>query len=183
MESLALLQRYMREPPSPSRLFENPYYEISGDRVLGDWFAGQLLDSALFRSIAACDRLVILLWIRAGEPSRRRRDGRSLHPAFTRHFLRYLRKYYEDQRAWPLLYETVEGSLFGLAKELRDGFTHSRRLASELHGEPVVAYSGQGPARGLEADEHRALVLAFYNEILGPSIEHVGTLLARQPTA
>ncbi len=64
-EVLAVLSRYMREPPSPAQLLSSPYVEVSGGRILSDWFAGQLLDSALVREVAASDRLATLLWTRA----------------------------------------------------------------------------------------------------------------------
>ena len=65
IEAEALLRRLMREIPAPDELFRNPYAELSGRRILGRWFAGQLLDSVLYRTVASCDRLAILLWTRA----------------------------------------------------------------------------------------------------------------------
>jgi hypothetical protein len=67
-EAKALLERYLREPPDPARLFSSPHESISGHRYLSDWLAGQLLDGALFRSVGVCDRVAIMLWARAGLP-------------------------------------------------------------------------------------------------------------------
>jgi hypothetical protein len=183
MESIALLQRYMREPPGPPDLFADPYEEISGDRVLGDWFAAQLLDSALFRALAACDRLAILLWVRAGRDIKTTKRGRERHPAFTPPYLDLLARNYGEQAEWPELRALADNELFTFTKELRDGFTHSRRLVSELHGERVVAYAMEPPMRGVEASEHRALALAFYDVILRPAIGLSGVLLRTAPSA
>jgi hypothetical protein len=183
MEALALLQRYMREPPAPPELFADPYAEISGSRVLGDWFAAQLLDSALFRSVAACDRLAILLWVRGGRQIATTKRGRERHPAFTPRYLNALARDYGDQPEWPPLRALADDELFTFTKELRDGFTHSRRLVSELHGERVVAYAMEAPMRGVDADEHRALALAFYDVILRPAIGLSGAILGNRPPA
>lgn len=183
MESIALLQRYMREPPSPPELFSSPYEQISGNRVLGDWVAAQLLDSALFRSIAACDRLAILLWLRAGRSLGATKGGRLRHPSFTRGYLDVLAADYGARSEWDELRKLSENERFAISKELRDGFTHSRRFASELHGEQVVSYAGGSPMRALDAGDHQALALAFYNVILRPAVELVGGLLEAAPSA
>ena len=180
MEALALPQRYMREPPAPTELFADPYAGISGNRVLGDWFAAQLLDSALFRSVAVCDRLAILLWVRAGREIPTTKRGREHHPAFTPRHLDVLVRDYGEQAEWASLRALADNELFTFTKELRDGFTHSRRLVSELHGEPIVAYAMEAPKRGVDADEHRALALAFYDVILRPAIGLGGVLLGNR---
>jgi len=165
---------------SADGLFADPYAGISGNRVLGDWFAAQLLDSALFRSVAVCDRLAILLWVRAGREIPTTKRGREHHPAFTPRHLDVLVRDYGEQAEWASLRALADNELFTFTKELRDGFTHSRRLVSELHGEPIVAYAMEAPKRGVDADEHRALALAFYDVILRPAIGLGGVLLGNR---
>ena len=58
-EVIVVAQRYAREPPNAAELFEDPHRQIAGGRILSRWFAAQLIDSALYRGIAACDRLAI----------------------------------------------------------------------------------------------------------------------------
>jgi hypothetical protein len=66
LEAGALLRGYFRDPPPPSQFFREPHAKMSGSRVLSRWLAAQLLDSALYRAVAATDRLAVLLQARAG---------------------------------------------------------------------------------------------------------------------
>ena len=52
---IVLLLPYQRDIPPLSTFVGNPHSEFSGDRVLSLWFAAQLIDSAVFRGVAACD--------------------------------------------------------------------------------------------------------------------------------
>lgn len=88
-EVVVVLKRYAVEPPSADELFNNPHQQIAGARMLSRWFAGQMIDSAVYRGIAACDRLAILLRCQAGLPIETRGDRRH-QPAFTRDSLRKL---------------------------------------------------------------------------------------------
>lgn len=76
IEVIATLQAYAAPPSDPITLLHKPDTKLAGDRVLSLWFAGQLLDSALFRSVAVLDRLATLLWCASGRPLRKVR-GRS----------------------------------------------------------------------------------------------------------
>jgi hypothetical protein len=179
-EALALLLRFMREAPSPDELFHDPYATISGNRVLVDWFAAQLLDSVLFRALAACDRLAILLWTRAEIPLRGK-AGHERHPAFRGWWLDQLVDVYGDCDRWSELRGFVDRADFKLVKEMRDGFTHSRRRPAHLHGEPVLEFaSGSDRVTGLQVDEHLGLAFAAYNEIVRPLVRLTGDVL---PTA
>jgi hypothetical protein len=188
VESTALLRRYFREVPSPEELFHNPYAEISGNRILGRWFAGQLLDSVLYRTVASSDRLAILLWTRAELPLEARRDGQPIHPAFRRRYLDQLADRYSQQPAWEELVGFLDYPLFETAKNLRDGFTHSRRIASQLHGDDLVVYAsdyarGAVPVEAIDAADHLALGLAGYDAILRPLVRLTGELLSNSRAA
>jgi hypothetical protein len=179
----AVLARYMREPPSPADFLRSPHEEIAGQRILSRWFAGQLLDSALVREVAASDRLATLLWTRAGLPLRVTKKGREARPAFTPDELRELNEFYEHRPEWPQLRALAANELFTFAKGLRDDWTHGRRLVSELHGEEYRSYGNEPGVAGVDAAEHLAIVLAIYDAILRPAVEITGELLAEPRAA
>lgn len=184
----ALLRRYFRPLPWPAKLFDDPYAEIAGDRVLGRWFAGQLLDSALFRALAACDRLAILLWANAELPLKTRRDGEPIHPSFRRYYLNQLTEPYGQHPAWEELVSFADDELFRYTKNIRDGFTHSRRMRSQLHGDYVIEYLGDEergvpPTAAIDAVDHVALALACYDGILRPLVRLTGEVLPQAQTS
>jgi hypothetical protein len=72
VETVVVMRRYARDPPSPSILFENPHRQIAGGRIFSRWVAGQMIDSALYRGLAACDRLAIMLHCRSRTPATER---------------------------------------------------------------------------------------------------------------
>jgi hypothetical protein len=165
----------MTEPPPPTRLFHDPYQIMSGSRVLSQWLAGQLLDSALFRSIAALDRLAIVLRARAGMPIG------SWSPAFREKELDALAPAYPVPE-WQELYALLENPIWGLTKGMRDGFTHRQRVPADLHGTTNVAVdfgSMRGIRERLSSDEHLAVIRAFYSLILKPAVELTGAILGR----
>jgi len=82
-ETIVVMLNYAREPPGPDQLISNPHQQISGARTLSRWFGAQLIDGALFRGIAACDRLGILLHCRAGRSFETLSGGRTRAPGFT----------------------------------------------------------------------------------------------------
>jgi hypothetical protein len=179
-ESKALLLRFLREPPNPERLFSDPYSTIAGHRLLSDWFAGQTLDSALVRAVAACDRLATLLWTRVEQAvPASKQTGRPRHPAFRHHELSTLAQHYDASPAWPEILGLSQHELFAFTKDLRDDFTHAHRLASQLHGDQYVVFAEDGEAiEGADADDHLSIGIGFYNEILRPAVRLVGELLA-----
>ena len=177
-ESIALLLKFYREAPSPADLFTDPYSEMTGSRLLGDWFAGQVLDSVLVREVAACDRLATMLWTRVEQPIRTSKAGREFFPTFRRETLKELAPHYEQAPAWPDLLELTSHKLFAFAKDLRDDFTHARRVASALHGEQFTTFFRDDTVSvGVDANEHLAIALALYGEILRPAVRLTGELL------
>jgi len=176
-EVVAVVLRYAREAPSPVTLFRDPQTRLSGGRVLGTWFAGQLLDSALVRGIAACDRLATLLWARASLPIPERL------PAFRPRYLDRLDPIYDRHRAWRVLRALERDETWSFAKDLRDRFTHARRDRSELHGEQLGAYFDEPVSRGLDGYEHFAVAAAFYDSVLRRAVRLTERLLREPPVA
>jgi hypothetical protein len=170
---ITVLLSYAREPPSPATLFCNPHQQISGGRILSRWFAAQLIDSALYRGIAACDRLAILLRCQASLPVARTRGGDRRQPSFSSSDLRELDPAYARFADWKQLRELAVNDLYQFVKQERNGFTHERRRPSELHGERAMVY---GPTMqeevvpGMDAQTHYALAPGFYNVVLLPAI-------------
>jgi hypothetical protein len=175
-ETLAVVRNCAVQPPSPSVLFTNPHRQIAGNRILSRWVAGQMLDSALYRGIAACDRLAIMLHCRSGHPLRRNSKNELQAPSFTRDELKPLGQFFSSRPSWANVRELAVHPLFKFAKEERNGFTHHRRRPSELHGEKAVVYGSlSGGAEEIvepiDARSHYAIAAAFYNEVLLPAIE------------
>ena len=171
--------RYMREPPSPGQLFTDPHAEITGLRILSRWLAAQLLDSAIFRAIAATDRLTVLLQARAGEPFTVTRGGAFRYPTFTPDDLRRLNRMYETRSEWTNLRALATNPLLVFMRQARHEFTHGHRLPFELHGERFRAsVKSVEDVAGIDAQDHVALVLAMYDAILRPAVELTERLLA-----
>lgn len=170
-ETIVVMQRYAREPPNPAQIFEDPHQQIAGGRILSRWFAAQLIDSALYRGIAACDRLAILLRCQAGLPVETTRRGDRRQPSFTPAAMREIASGYPTSDEWPTLVDLTNNPLFDFIKQQRNGFTHERRTPSELHGERGIVYAAEGEAPeqvapAMDAQTHYALAPAFYNEVL-----------------
>lgn len=176
-EVAAVALRYARETPSAMTLFRDPQTRMSGGRVVGTWFAGQLLDSALVRGIAACDRLATLLWARASLPVPER------HPAFRPRYLDRLEPLYGHHRAWRVLRALEQGETWAFAKDVRDRFTHARRDRPALHGERLGAYFDEPASRGLDGYEHFAVAAAFYDSVLRRAVRVTERLLRGPPFA
>ena len=183
-EVLALLSPYFAQNWSPMKLFTDPGARLPGERVLGGWHAGQLLDAALIRSMAALDRLAILLWSAAGRQFERDKAGDLRLPAFRQGYLDQMLADYGQQASWPALRALVEHDFMKFVKPYRDGFIHRRRFPMELHGEHLTVTNlaaGSTRTKGLDASDHLAMVLGFYTEILKPAIVTTSDLLtARQ---
>jgi hypothetical protein len=168
-------------------LFEQPHQQISGGRILSRWFAAQLVDSALYRGIAACDRLAILLRCQAGAPVEITKSGERRQPAFTSGDLKQLHSTYAAIPEWSSLRQLTINPLFEFIKQERNGFTHERRTPSELHGERAVVYGSEGGGNEqvvpvMDAETHYLLAPAFYNELLWPAIELTRALVVTSAT-
>ena len=180
-EVLALLAPYVAQNWLPTDLFSRPEMEISGSRILGGWFAGQLLDSALIRSISALDRIAILLWCAAPLPIERDRFGELRLPAFRKGYLNRMAPHYSSRAEWTPLANLVDHDFMGLVKPYRDGFVHRRRTPMQLHGEhvTVVDLHTDNPRKipGFDPNHHLGMVLGFYDTVLKPATELAGALV------
>jgi hypothetical protein len=135
------------------------------------------------------DRIVTMLHLRAGLSVKKRRDGTPRLPSFTRQGLGLLRPAYEKQSAWSEFTAILDNPVYELIKRFRDGMVHHRRWPFELHGESRVSYwdagglavDGGGPEQiyeGLRAQDHVAVLVATWNEVIRPTVELGGRLLS-----
>ena len=175
-EVIVVMKRYSRQPPSADELFDNPHQQIAGGRILSRWFAGQLIDSALYRGIAACDRLAILLRCQAGLSVTMTKSGEPRQPTFSRHALTQMKGSYPEASALTALIALTGNPLLDFVRQERNGFTHSRRSPSELHGESAIVYGSQGPGEEsvvgvMDGETHYLLAPAFYNEVLVKALD------------
>jgi hypothetical protein len=108
-----------------------------------------------------------MLWTRVGVPIETTKAGRERHPAFRRAVLRELDSEYAGVPGWEGLVGHTDQPLFDFAKDLRDDFTHARRVASELHGDEFTTFAqGDNVNQGITAGDHLAIGLAFYDDVL-----------------
>jgi len=183
--ALALLTPFYAPLPFPATLISEPHKTMAGGRVLSLWFAGQMLDSALFRVVAALDRLAIILWCSASLPFESTR-GRLQYPAFRPAHLAKLAASYSSPQ-FTKLEHLAQHPLFDLLLRVRHGFTHSSRPPSELHGHYRVAYDVGGPAdqdritEAVDRETHVAILLATYNEILRAAAHACSECLSATP--
>lgn len=189
IEILAVLSSHTSPPPSPSLVTTDLHRPMSGDRHLSRWLAGQLLDSAMLRTLSALDRVATMLHIRAGLEISTRKDGSPRLPAFGKEELRAIRLALGDHEALQELRALSAHDLYRFVKRYRDGTVHHRRWPSELHGEATLAYWDAGAPRsgtppperrydGLTAAEHVAMTLATWNLVLLPAVHAGGRLIA-----
>ncbi len=176
--AMALLTPYLAPIPAPSTLFTTPHIGFAGERFLSLWFAGQLIDAGLVRVVAALDRVAIVLWSSAGMPIPV--SQRTSHPAFRPTYLRRLAGVYSTNEFGAVL-KLTEHELYGVLVSVRNGFTHSRRIISELHGHYRVAYESTDPrgvvTQAIDKRTHMAILLACYNEVLRPAVNSATSCL------
>jgi len=184
--ALALLAPYYAPLPFPASLVIEPHKTMAGGRVLSLWFAGQMLDSALFRVVAALDRLAIILWCSASLPFESA-HGRVRYPAFRPTDLAKLAGSYSSP-SFGQLEHLAHHPLFELLLRVRHGFTHSSRPPSELHGHYRLAYDVGGPVesdritQAIDRETHMAILLATYNEILRAAVHACSECLSAAPS-
>jgi hypothetical protein len=175
----ALLTAYHAPLPLPSELFKDAAQPMAGFRVLGGWWAGQLFDSAMLRGSAALDRLSTILHCA---------DGRVVDPKWMPGFnVRHLSRLHkwDGLAEWDQLLGLINSPWYDLTHNYRRGFVHERRQPSALHGdhsEIITAPNGQQIAgETYSPDNHEALVLGFYNEVVLQAVDLTGALLSEKP--
>lgn len=193
VEMMAALLPFTLPPPPPSKLLRDPHAVMAGRRHLSRWVGAQLLDSAALRSLSALDRITTLLHLRAGVPIRARRDGALEYPGFSPAAVRALEPHCAHEQPWPQFAALLDDDYYRLVKKFRDVAVHQRRWPSELHGETDASYWDEGlpasagdvPERrvaGLSAQDHLALLLATWEQVLSPAVRLGGDLVVRMKT-
>jgi hypothetical protein len=179
-ELRVMLLSLFRPPPSATELFADPHALFTSGRRFSAWIAGQMLDNAFIRGVAAMDRIAALAWARAGRPlpRRRRGEGSEYLPEFSKHRLRQIDDMFTGQDGWAELLELSEHKIYLEVRRIRDGFTHARRLASELHGEGEIASMAGPTEEGVDAGLHLALGVGFYQLVLLPAVTAARRLMA-----
>ncbi|MGH9242981.1 MAG: hypothetical protein ACRD29_01420 [Acidimicrobiales bacterium] len=177
---LDFLAVYGDQPPPPDEFFSDPHQHF-GTRVLSTWLAGQLLDASMFRSVAVLDRVMTLLWCRAGLPLRTRR-GRERLPSFTPATLNDpgIQTFY-DHAALQELAAVQAHELFGITRLLRNGFTHGRRGHFETAGERLTSYETEAErivVKGGTPETQINLAVGFFAVLVCPSLEVARQLLS-----
>lgn len=175
---LALLATHSQNALAPDRLLVDPTATLGGHRVLGGWWAAQLLDSAIIRGISILDRVAILLACIA-----HRIDYRRM-PAFRVHQLEALSPEFGSDSEWKTLLELARGDLFQFVKGVRDGHVHRMRLPAELHGAFVTsgtdADGRHQSTLGIDPDLQWALATALFRDVICPAIDAAGAMIARR---
>lgn len=139
------------------------------------------------RALSCLDRVITMLHLRALLPIEHRKGGAIRLPSFERTELRRLGPAYEHSPDWAPFRAIAGNGIYKLIKRFRDGTVHHRRWPSELHGEKQITYwDSGGPSRGLGAapigeglsvQDHDALLIATWDQVLRPAIEGGGRLL------
>lgn len=177
---LALLAGYGQNTLPPDQLLLDPTAALGGHRVLGGWWAAQLLDSAIIRGIAVLDRVAILLHCIAGHIDSRRM------PAFRAHYLDRLTTVFGADPEWETLHGLGRSEIFLFVKDMRDGHVHRMRLPAELHGAFVTGGIDAGgryqSTLGADPDIQWALATALFQDVICPAIEAAGAIVARRTT-
>jgi hypothetical protein len=176
----ALLATYTQNTHPPDELIFDPSALLGGARLLGGWWAGQLVDSAVVRGISALDRVAILVSCAAG-----RIDPRRM-PAFRSRELGRLSGAFGSDGEWETLLGLTENEVFLFVKDARDGHVHRRRLPTELHGDFVTSgrdIAGRSVSTvGMDPDLQLAVATALFRDVIVPAISSAGALIARRST-
>ncbi|GAA2750199.1 hypothetical protein [Amnibacterium kyonggiense] len=174
-KAMAFLSSNVSTYTPPHVLLESPETRIPATRLLGGWWAGQLIDSALLRGLSSLDRVATMLALRDGSTL----DANRL-PVFRRDSLKKLRRW-RGQAEWDRLRGLLNHPLFDYVKQYRDGFVHRRREPIELHGEHVAVWRGEdgksGIYRGMDPGMQLGLAVEFFRLVLSPAVEAAGALI------
>ena len=158
-------------------LLRDPTQDISNFRLLGGWWAGQLLDSALIRGRSSLDRLMTLLQYVHVVKVRDRLPG--FEPQEFDKLISWA-----DDADLNALRNLFSNPIFEYGKSMRDGLIHRQRQPSALHGDHVAnveisANAPDGRALGMTPSMHLQITLAYYNEVLVTACALAGNLIAR----
>lgn len=166
--ALSLLSPRLEDRPLLTQLFSEPATPLAGHRMLAGWFAAQLIDSALMRSIAALDCIAVLLWSAAGRSFKKDSGNNLLLPTFCQFDMKIIDDEYGSNPAWPSLYQLTEHSSLQLVRPYNRGFAHRRRMPMQLHGgaEPNAIFGGEDAAPTLSVQDQLAMVVDFYRDVL-----------------
>lgn len=179
--ALPLLSPQLRNKPTPllTQFFSQPATPLTGHGVIAGWFAAQLIDSALMRSITALDCIAMLLWSATGRSFKRDNEGNLILPAFCQIDLTFIKPEYGSKPAWPDLYGLTEHSCLRMVRPYNRGFVHRRRLPMQLHGgsELSVTFGGEGAMPTISAQDQLAMVVDFYREVLGVATDLADQIL------
>ena len=158
----ALLAPHINHDNPPSILFDNPSSQISRNRLIGTWFAGNLLDSAIIRHLAVIDRVLAIFYVSVGIPIPPFSEtDEPMYPTMNVKTLVKLKPYI-SQEDNALLAEIFASQEFANLKDFRNRFLHRHRIETQLHGDFFYKIARQEPQlfRGLPSEEHMAY--SFY---------------------
>jgi hypothetical protein len=169
----ALLAGYIDFNHPPSMLFSSPQRHISKNRLMGTWFAGTLIDSAIIRQIAIVDRILAILVSVLNLPIERFKDsGELIYPSANPKTLQKLSSHLSSEDSSKFL-DILVNENFKTLKDFRDRFVHRHRVETQLHGDFFYKIRDDSPElfRGLDSDHHLALTLYAHREVILPLIE------------
>lgn len=158
----ALLAPHINHDNPPSILFDNPSSQISRNRLIGTWFAGNLLDSAIIRHLAVIDRVLAILYVSVGiRISTFPETGEPMYPTMGANALAKLEQKISRYDSVALA-EIFTSQEFANLKDFRNRFLHRHRIETQLHGDFFYKLAKQEPQlfRGLPSEEHVAY--SFY---------------------
>lgn len=174
-----LLAGYVNYQTLPSRLFSNPEYKMAKNRIVGPWFAGNLIDSAIIRQFSALDRLISIMFIALDiDFGKNKNTGEVKFPSFSSPSLEKIyNKLSEAEKK--ILVSIVEDNEVFNAKEYRDRLIHRRRVDNQLSGKYFVKSSVDAPelSRGIAADEQGFFPVFLHVDVLIPATDFVSKLL------
>ena len=154
--ALLLLRPYIKD--ADKVLFRDLSEPRRGGTVAG-WLFHMMIDSAVFRTIAAMDRIALLLWIVAGLPVSDK-HGRPSRVYFRSGKIAAMQRALPSAQVDSLL-QIAAGPLWEYVLAYRDGLSHSAKMYSRIAGSlPAHEWVGQEGARFVQlADKWDAELL------------------------
>jgi hypothetical protein len=165
---LLLLRPYIKD--ADKVLFRDLSEPRRGGTAAG-WLFHMMLDSALYRTIAAMDRIALVLWILAGLPISDS-QGRPSRVYFRSRKVAAIGRAIPSEHASRLL-QLASGPLWEYVLAYRDGLSHSAKAYSRIAGSlPAHEWIGQAgtrfvqPADKWDAELLFALGRGTYDQLL-----------------